>query len=424
MKFKVSRLKQNELLIQYILIVDFSVGLISSFIPVAHSLFYTIDLANILLLVNLFYKGNYKKLFTGLVKPLTIWSFAFFSYALIISILNLKSLMLFLWAIRNNFRYFVFFFSCVLWVKGGIKLFERLTWINFLAVMFEFLIMGKRQDWIGGIFGFIGGDVNAPLNIFLIVITTNSIICYLNKKESLQSFLLKSASSFIISAIAELKIFYIEYAMIIIFALLITNFTLKKVLVILVFIIGALISIRMLYIVIPELDPDFFTITHMYRYVTSSQGYTSTGDMNRFTFIGQCNELLKTGRYILTGLGLGNCEVATNIGWYSEFYKLYAYTHYNWMSSSFIYLELGLIGMALYFCFFIIVFIQIRKKQQTIVDKTKCQVCSIIALISIVLILYNSSMRGNYGYLVYYVLSLPFVSDKRKVMLKGEKYDS
>ena len=94
------------------------------------------------------------------------------------------------------------------------------------------------------------------------------------------------------------------------------------------------------------------------------------------------------------------------------------------MSSSFIYLELGLIGMALYFCFFIIVFIQIRKKQRIIVDKTKCQVCSIIALSSIVLILYNSSMRGNYGYLVYYVLSLPFVSDKRKVMLKGEKYDS
>ena len=79
MKFKVSKLKQNELLIQYILIVDFSVGLISSFIPAAHSLFYTIDLANILLLMNLFYKGNYKKLFTGLVNPLTIWVFVFFS---------------------------------------------------------------------------------------------------------------------------------------------------------------------------------------------------------------------------------------------------------------------------------------------------------------------------------------------------------
>ncbi|WMJ85815.1 hypothetical protein [Anaerocolumna sp. MB42-C2] len=408
MSIKIPKFKQTEWLIVYIMFITIFASMINSFIAGVHALYYTIDIANTLLFLNILYCKKYKELFKGSSKIVAIWICFFIGYAIFISIVKIDNVGLFLWAIRNNFRYYIFFFSCILWLKGNFKFFNNLIIANFVAVLFEYLILGKRQDWIGGIFGFIGGDVNAPLNIFLIVITTYSVIYYLNKRESFKTFILKTASSFLIAAIAELKIFYIEFAIILLFAVLITDFTIKKIIIVLAFVLGAVVSLRMLYIVMPELDPEFFSISHMYLYATSHKGYTGSGDMNRFNFLSQCNEILKTKSNMITGLGLGNCEVATNIGWYSKFFSTYSYTHYNWLSSTFMYLELGWIGIIMYFGLFILFFIKIIQLGQNKNNLLNSQICAILALMTIVLLFYNSSMRGDYAYLMFYALAIPF----------------
>ena len=70
------------------------------------------------------------------------------------------------------------------------------------------VLLGYRQDYVGGIYGTSGGDVNGPLNLLLIIIVTKSIIQYINKKEKFQRVLLVLASSVGIAAFAELKAFF------------------------------------------------------------------------------------------------------------------------------------------------------------------------------------------------------------------------
>lgn len=174
--------------------------------------------------------------------------------------------------------------------------------------------------------------------------------------------------------------------------------------------IGLIVGAKLLFIIYPGLDRRFFSFEFLYAYSTSDQGYTSAGDINRLNFIKQCNDILKSGIYIMFGLGLGNCEIFNPLGLISNFYKTYGFLHYTWFSSSFIYLELGIVGTILYFGFFIWTFFQIRRREKYSNDLSNCQMAEILALMAILFSIYDSSMRSSVSYLVYYILALPFAS--------------
>ena len=64
--------------------------------------------------------------------------------------------------------------------------------------------------------------------------------------------------------------------------------------------------------------------------------------------------------------------------------------------------------------FFAVCFYLIRKRvKEGLCDTLSGQVALIMSVLSIILIVYNASLRAEAGYMVYFVLALPFVGAKR-----------
>jgi len=157
-------------------------------------------------------------------------------------------------------------------------------------------------------------------------------------------FISKLIIMMILSSYAEIKIFYIEMIIILSVGMLITKFSWKKVLIIAIGILSIGIGYKILVIVYPNVD---MSVEGLFDYATNSQGYTSSDDFNRFNFMSAVND-----RYLISwfdrvfGLGMGNCDYATGKAIVtSPFYIQNEHTHYYWMSSIFMYLENGWLGL-------------------------------------------------------------------------------
>ena len=178
----------------------------------------------------------------------------------------------------------------------------------------------------------------------------------LSKKEKLISLLLKLFASFFIGALSELKFFYIEFIVILCIVTLITKFTWKKVLVIVLGLIGMIVGVSILIRIFPEYVGQF-TFELLYESAASDKGYTSSGDINRLSAISTISKYLFTERYqFFIGYGLGNCDLSSISVFNTAFYERHSDVNYNWFSHAFMYLETGYIGLILYIILFIIFF--------------------------------------------------------------------
>ena len=83
-------------------------------------------------------------------------------------------------------------------------------------------------------------------------------------------------------------------------------------------------------------------------------------------------------------------------------------------------LETGLLGFALYCLFFVYVFVAAGRRQKNgEADTVLCQMAMVMAVMSIFFIVYNVSMRTESAYLVYFILSLPFLKGKNTDVQNG-----
>ena len=154
----------------------------------------------------------------------------------------------------------------------------------------------------------------------------------------------------------------------------------------------------------------------------SKSGYTNQGDMNRLTSFGMSlNRFLDTWLQKLFGLGLGNCDRAEGFEFLtSPFYRQYGWLHYDWFMLSFVLLETGLVGLAIYIMFFVLVFVAAGREEKKCEDPTYCQMGQIIAVICPILVVYDSSLRIEIAYLIYFALALPFL--KKGITQKTKSY--
>jgi hypothetical protein len=163
----------------------------------------------------------------------------------------------------------------------------------------------------------------------------------------------------------------------------------------------------------------FLSLEYFWDAAISDKGYTSSGDMNRLNAIPMINELwLKNGWQRAFGMGLGNCDYASFDFLTTPFFKTYSYLHYTWLSYAMMYMETGWIGLAFYYGFFALVFYEISKieKNSAGITKSYCRMSRILALCCMVLAVYNSSLRTEVGYMMFFALAVPFAlnRDNRK----------
>lgn len=337
------------------------------------------------------------------------------SYFLIESVsylFNFVSPFHFLFGLRNNFRYYIFFLVCVKTMNGNrvskiIRAFDFFFYLNAVVMLIQRFIFGYEQDFLGGLFGFSYG-CNGSLNVFFIIITSLTLIGTLNKSESMNKCILKCGLCFVLAALAELKIYFFEFVVILIFAICVTRFSWRKVFIIVGSIFGIIVGVNLLVRLFPGFE-GFFSYEGMMRIVAAGS-YSESGAFNRFTFIPYINlRFFNNDVMRLLGMGLGNCELSS-IGLFdTDFYHSYSWMHYDWFQSVFIYLEQGLFGLFMVILFFVLIILLCFSFIKKTGPNYFAKVAITCAILSIVLVFYNQSMRTEVGYLMYFMMSIPFV---------------
>lgn len=425
------RKSKSEWLTLFVLIMPFAFFLLMDLLHLPSAVKYVVDIGWICLLAAmLFSKKNLPNLQS---KNLAKIAGAFFLLTLLGFFANYQSVFYYLWGLRNNARFFVFFFACIIFLRAisieyYLRFFDWLLWINIPVVLYQYFVMGKSQDFLGGIFG-VGYGCNGYMNIFLVIIMTRSVLRYMTYKEPLIICLAKCAASLLITILSELKIFIFELALIVLMASAMTKFSIRKLWIILGSVVGVFMAAQIIAILFPDFA-DWFNLDRILYIISSESGYTSTDDLNRLTAVPIIwNEFLPSGWYKLFGLGLGNCDYASFDFLTTPFYMTYKRLNYVWFSSAYLLLETGLVGMVMYVLFYVSVYFGAVKRQKLgLAPSLYCQMARILAVICVVMIIYNSAMRAEPAYMMYFVLALPFVSSingetgKAQGIYKGDKY--
>lgn len=413
---KLTKPNQPQLFIFIIMIMPFLFGLFN-LLSIPSYLKYGLDICWIGLLLSLFIN---REKFENIHKFLFIWVVLFFLYTLLVYILKYQSVLYYLWGFRNNFRFYIVFFGFIVFlrkkdVKFYLSLLDKIFWINSFVCFIQFFLFNISGDNLGGLFGTERG-CNGYINIFFVIVATKSIIYYLNRKESMLGCLSKCGVIMIISAFAELKFVFLEFAVIVFLASLLTGFTMRKLFLTLGALLGIWLGINVLLGLFSN-SADSFTWEGMLENASAEEGYSSSGDLNRLTTIPIISsKFFKSFTLKLVGLGLGNCDTSAFSFLNTPFFIENEGLRYNWFSSAFTFLETGYIGLIFFFGFYLVVFFSVlRLLKRTNEEKEFYQMGAIVAICCLLLGIYNSSLRMESAYMVYFVLAIPFILQKDKL---------
>jgi len=376
---------------------------------------YTADVAWLGLLGFMVFRRNIE--IDKKILPLVLVVTAFFLYCLVMYVINYQSIIYFLWGMRNNFRFYVLFFAVVLYFQErdahkAFQIFDILFWVNVPIVLIQYFVFGYKQDYLGGIFGVESG-ANAATIIFFTVVLSRSMLRYMEGEESFGLCASKCVVALFFSALAELKFFFVFFIIIMTMAAFLTSFSWRK---LLIFVVCAvLVSVTSALLVTLFDFEGFLSLERIWENATQEH-YSSDQTVNRLSAIPTLSKTVvpDLGDRVF-GLGLGNCDTSSFAICNTPFYQNYGHLRYTFFSAAFLFLEVGYIGLLMYVSFFVAAFILIRKRiKQGLCDEQHGCIALIMAVLSIVLVVYNSSLRAEAGYMVFFVLALPFL-EKRSV---------
>lgn len=339
-------------------------------------------------------------------------------YLFIDALLNLVPLPMFIWGCRKLLRGLLYFFACIRFLEfeDYIKFLDNmfiLQIVNVVLSLYQFFVLGLVQDNLGGIFGTASG-CNALSNLFFCVLDTYYIFLYLRDRRALKKLVFVLVSSLLLAALAELKAFFLEFAVIVILVLLVTRFSFKKILLIVGSIFGLSLSLK----VFAKYFPGFYSrMTTLKDFLQIASDVGTGYNISRSGAFQEINNYFfnYSMRYELLGYGLGGCETSPFEFLTSDFYKAYGSFNYVWLGHAITYLETGALGTVLALAFFLLIgcySLKLRRQYK----EFEYELCFsfVFSMIVIVNFFYNNFIRADIQYFVYFILAFPFVIAGRK----------
>ena len=339
-------------------------------------------------------------------------------YLLVVYLFQYQSVFYFLWGFRNNFRFFIAFFAFIVFLdetdaKTWFRLLDILFWINAVLSVIQFLILDVRGDFLGGIFG-IEGSSNAFTMVFSIIVVGRTVLAAFNGQVKMSKAVWFSVASLLVAVLAEIKVYFIIYILILGMAAAFTRFSFRKLIIIMV---GAAAIIFSSRILVSLFEYDASMTLDYFIDLATKETYSSGDDINRLSAISTLSQTVVTNPLDqFFGLGLGNCDTSAFAICNTPFYQRYGHLHYTWFTAPMIFLEMGYIGLGLYILFFVMCVLLIwRKLKAGVGNKLNCQLALMMAVLCIILVFYNSSLRIESAYMIYFVLALPFVRSEEEI---------
>lgn len=384
---------------------------------------------------------------------------AFFVCTLISGILNKKfSVLLYAWAVRNTFRFFVFWLSCIALltredISRILKMVYHIFWIHVLVCTIQFFFFGIDRDYLNGIFGITMG-YNTYSNVLVCVTAAYIIGMYLYKKATIYELVLTLMACGYVTGISEIKMFMIEIILIGICALIASLPKKKIVPVAAMCIVSFILCTGLTLLIYPEYrhsmkNPARFAESYVTdgaygelyvkmdekeveefksenidsslyeeKEINGKKVYVMK-HLNRVSGLKTIFTVFLNKPYkVLFGVGMGNTQQASIGVFNSEFAEKWSRTGYMRFSHIQMLLEHGIIGTLLYGMFFISIFV--KAILQKIKDNEEPLLPVVIAVIfcSAVFFVYDKSLQAEgSGYLLFMIYAIPFIL--RKEIEKG-----
>lgn len=412
-KIYIKKRTASEWLVAFVFFLPFVQAFLAELIGLPDAIKFLADVALVFLLIKIF-------MISGDVQigkpfhPFLVLIGIFLSYVTLLYFFNFESIFYFLWGFRNYFRFYLAFVAYVIFLKWDdvqkwLKILDWVYVLNFFVVVVQFL-MGFRQDFLGGIFGVQKG-CNGGLLIFLTIIVTKSILEFMRNEGSTLKCVLFSFMGLLISALAELKFFFILFIVIAIMAAIMTKNSVKKTL---FFVFGAVMIIIFSTILATMYDEfaGFLSIGNLWDAILNPN-YATKEDIGRFTAIPIISDRFLPGFFDrLFGMGLGNADTSSLTVFNTPFFEANSSLHYAIFSYSFLYLETGILGLILYSIFFIIsLVVALKLYKAKLADGLTCQLSMIFSVTCVAFMFYNVSLRSETAaYLAFFALALPLIS--------------
>lgn len=317
---------------------------------------------------------------------------------------------------RNFARFPIFFLSCTLFldsesIRKIYKILMVFFFVNLIFIIYQYLTfhppgVWTRGDMLNGLFGTeVGG--NTFVNVSFLVVIVYSLTKWSQKKIKTNRFLILVGLTLFISAIIELKAFFVEFAILYIWYFIAKKKTYKEFL-INIFLIIFVYAISFVGLQVMYKEYPWFYDSMSFQGIKDQlfgSGYTGSGDLNRFTGIFTVCSKLFGGDILKTifGLGLGNAYSKSMLGSYPMFFNNFYYTHYDWFSSTYTTVQAGFFGLLIYLSTFInLIFKKKINKEYTLNSQIMC-------ILALFLVFYGEALKTDAGYLIYFAISSGFV---------------
>lgn len=384
---------------------------------------YITDIVSVILLLYMAYahKSELKRIRANYVGNLIL---LFVGVSILGAVFNFVPPLLTVWGARNIFRGFIFFVACIRFLdeKDTKKIFDilfKLQIVNIILSLFQYFIQGYNQDNLGGIFGTQSG-CNGYTNIFFVILLSYYVAAYMTKKEPVWKVAVVAVSTMLLAGLAELKIFYFEFALIILLCVIFVKPSFKTILIALIAVVAAVLGLKILEAIFPL---QYYYLINYDKYLVMQSGGYNIPRIGAFTYI---NEHFFNGSIIneLFGFGLGNCEMSSFSFLVSDFYKAYGNYNYRWFSHMMFYLEEGIIGFGLLLAIFAGIFVYATKSRKILENFGENLHIAIFTQVFVIMVVvnfwYNQAIRTEAQYLIYLVLAMCFIQVKSiKIQKRG-----
>ena len=382
------------------------------------ALTYVTDFVTVVLLIMLIHV-RFRRVRKSRVKYVQIMVGLFIGAAVFGDVLNVVNPLLILWAARNVFRGLVFFLACIEFLdrEDIDRLFRPMLFVQGVNIAMTGIqyFQGYDQDFLGGIFGTEVG-CNSYTNVFFVILLTFYAVGYLNKTQPFKRYLYVTLSTMIISALAELKIFYAEFIVIMILSILFSRRSKRKLWVAGFGFIAVVLGVFIISRIFPLQFYYMKSLRNIFKYdLLFNEGL----HMSRFTAFARIDQMFFHGDpwKLLFGIGFGNAEMSAFSFLTSDFFRMYSTSNYRWFAHTMFFIEDGYVGLVFFAAIFVAMFITaVRLRSRKDEDpayysaETYLMIMSLLTLLGL---MYDLGIRTEAQYLTYFALSAGFVYARR-----------
>ena len=366
-------------------------------------------------------KGNAKGLKMPEVNIILLGGAAFLLFTSIIGLIYGVRPILFLWSLRRYLIFYCLFADCfMIFGKEDIPLFYRMLdgviVIHIVLTLVQFFFFGISWDYLNGIFGTKMGG-NAGVNILLAV---NTCVCFYRfYKREMKWWLLLVHIAWMCynAALNELKLYVVELVAAMVIYVVVTKEVKRELKLLLPVMIIIFTSTMLMIKLYPWCNSYYGKLLFDTDTVISVPHHDNPDSLGRKNQIYGLTEPIVDyavkHRPMLsvlspvTGLGLGNAELSTNGMFDSEFYHTNIRLWYWDFLLSMVYVEGGIIGLIFYNMAWIVVLV--RSFSQSVKNGVDEGLIHSFACVMVLFaIVYDASMRNNYGYMMWVFLGVMY----------------